>query len=90
MRSTLLEYPTLTSAGGDTEYLVLTDTWSEEYGIPGRAPNDSGRCWCSAVLSVDTRAEEDLGDGRLREPIGQVGRILLSTGVADQRAQIPR
>lgn len=80
VRLCLLEFPTLTLEGGDTEYLVLQETWSEEYGVPTRAPNDSGRSWCSAVLAVDTRAEEDMGDGRLREPVGTSTRVLLAAG----------
>jgi len=79
VRLSLLEYPTLSTAGGDTEHLVLEETWTEEYGVPTRAPNDSGRCWCSAVLAVDARAEEDMADGRLRTPIGTTNRMLLST-----------
>lgn len=78
VRTSLLEYPTLTLAGGDTAHLVLEETWTEEYGIPVRTPNDSGRCWCSAVLAVDVRAEEDLADGRLRAPLGSGDRLLLS------------
>jgi len=79
VRLSLLEYPTLSTAGGDTEHLVLEETWTEEYGVPVRTPNDSGRCWCSAVLAVDARAEEDMADGRLRAPIGIANRVVLST-----------
>ena len=80
VRLCLLEFPTLTALGGDTEYLALEETWTEEYGVPVRAPNDSGRCWCSAVLAVDVRAEEDMADGRLRTPIGVTNRVLVSAG----------
>lgn len=89
VRTCLLEFPTLTLAGGDTEYVALQETWSEEYGVPTRAPNDSGRTWCSAVLSVDVRAEESLAAGRLREPIAQAARVVLGADGVGPHSEFP-
>jgi hypothetical protein len=71
-RMALFEWPTLTMAGGDTGYLVHEDTWTEEYGVPSRAPNDSGRCWASALISVDAWSEETMTAGRMHPPLGEV------------------
>lgn len=89
VRLALLEFPTLAMAGGDTEYLALQETWSEEYGVPTRAPNDSGRTWCSAVLSVDVRAEEDMAAGRLRAPLGTAARVLVAAGGVGPTEPLP-
>jgi hypothetical protein len=72
VRMTLLEFPTLTTAGGDSGYLVHEDTYTEEYGTPTRSPNSSGRAWCSALCSIDLWSEETLTAGRLRQPIGDL------------------
>lgn len=72
VRMSLLEFPTLTRAGGDTGYLVHEDTYTEEYGVPQRTPNASGRCWATALCSVDMWSEESMAEGRMVPPIGSV------------------
>jgi hypothetical protein len=85
----LLEFPTLARAGGDTGWLVLEETWSQEYGIPAPAPNSSGRCWCSASLNVDVREESQLSAGRIRGPIGSANSTIISTGAVGPMEPIP-
>jgi hypothetical protein len=89
VKMVLLEFPTLTLAGGDTGWVVLEETWSEEYGSPQRTSNQSGRCWCSAVLSVDVRAEQSLSAGRMRAPIGRNNSVVLDVAPVAPAAVIP-
>ncbi|MBC8092168.1 MAG: hypothetical protein H7Y15_09575 [Pseudonocardia sp.] len=79
VRSCLWEFPTLTLAGGDTGFLVQTSGWTEEYGVPVRPSNPSGRCWATGMLAFDTVVEDDLSLGRVREPIGENTRTAIST-----------
>jgi hypothetical protein len=89
VKLTLLEFPTLRREGGDSGWCVLEETWSEDYGIPTRAPNQSGRTWCSAAMSIDMRAEETLAAGRLRAPIGQNLSTVISTAAVGPTQTIP-
>lgn len=86
VRQTLLEYPTLSTTPGDSGYLLHEDTYTEEFGQPLRAPNDSGRTWASALQSIDLWTEESMADGALRPPIGEnrstiIGATVLGPGV---------
>lgn len=75
VRLSLIEYPTLTLAGGDSGWLLHEDTITEEYGEPqriNRRPGNVGpvRVWAAAVLSYEIDAEETTADGSTRPPLG--------------------
>lgn len=89
VRQALLEFPTLARAGGDTGWLALEETWSEEYGVPALTENQSGRCWCSAALSVDIRAEEAMSAGRMRPPLGTATSTILAASIVGATEPIP-
>lgn len=80
-RLSLLQYPTLTSEGGDTGYLMHENTFTEDYGVPIRSKGS--RCWAAAIMSVDVDVEEFIDDGSTRPPIGtaeQVTPTVAATG----------
>jgi hypothetical protein len=90
VRMSLFEFPTLTTAGGDTGRLVHEDTYTEEYGVPVRVGNQSGRAWASALISVDLWSEETTTDGRMRPPIGQLdARPTVATTIIPPGQQLP-
>lgn len=74
VRLSLIEYPTLTLAGGDSGWLLHEDTITEEYGEPQRVNRRSGsgpaRVWAAAVLSYEIDTEETTADGSTRPPLG--------------------
>lgn len=88
-RMAMLEFPTLTTAGGDTGYLVHEDTYTEEFGVPQRVPNASGRCWATALCSVDMWSEESMAEGRMREPIGANNSTVITPEVYGPTAPFP-
>lgn len=63
VRSTLLDYPTLTRAGGDSGYLLHSDTITEEFGAPWRHPN-TRRVWAPGVLVYEIEEETALPSTR--------------------------
>lgn len=81
VRNTILEFPTLSAVPGDTGYLMHPTTYTEEYGVPSRVPNNSGRCWASALASIDLWSEESMRDGALRPPIGVVEAPAVATSL---------
>lgn len=89
VRMTLLEYPTLQREPGDSGYLLHEDTYTEEFGQPQRAPNDSGRTWDSALLSIDLETEESMADGALRPPIGENRSTIIGTTLIGPTAPMP-
>lgn len=89
VRMALLEFATLAIEGGDTGWLVLEETWTEEFGVPTPVPNKSGRCWCSAVLSVDVRAEQQMSAGRMRKPIATVNNTIIAVGTVGPTDPLP-
>jgi hypothetical protein len=78
VRTSLLEFPTLRLQGGDSGYRMEYQRWYEEYGVPVRPSNPSGRCWSTAMLAFDIITYETLAAGRLREPVGITERVALS------------
>lgn len=74
VRGSLIEYPTLTIAGGDTGWLLHEDTITEEFGEPqrinSRTRGGPARVWCAAVLSYEIDAEESTADGSTRPSLG--------------------
>lgn len=89
VRQTLLEYPTLTTVPGDSGKLLHHDTYTEEYGAPVRAGNQSGRTWASALISADLWSEETMGDASLRPPIGDNERTELGMSVLGPTESMP-
>lgn len=89
VRQTLLEYPTLQTEPGDSGFLLHEDTYTEEFGQPQRAPNDSGRTWASALLSIDLETEESMAAGALRPPIGEVLSTIVGTTVLGAGVPMP-
>lgn len=83
VRLSLIEYPTLTVAGGDTGWLLHENTISEEYGEPQpvakRGGGASPRVWTGAVLAYEIDAEESTADGSTRPPWG-TNETLIVTG----------
>ena len=89
VRQTLLEYPTLQTAPGDSGFLLHEDTYTEEFGQPQRSPNDSGRTWASALLSIDLVTEESMADGALRPPLGENRSTIVGTTVLGPGMPMP-
>lgn len=89
VRQVLLEYPTLQRTPGDSGFLLHEDTYTEEFGQPLRAPNDSGRTWASALLSIDLVTEESMADGALRPPIGENRSTIIGTTVLGSSVPMP-
>lgn len=89
VRASLFEFPTLQTEPGDSGYLVHEDTYTEEYGAPVRAPNDSGRTWASALCSIDLWSEEGTAAGALRPAIGENRGATVGTTVLGPNAPIP-
>lgn len=89
VRNSLLEFPTLQTDPGDSGYLVHEDTYTEEYGAPVRAPNDSGRTWASGLCSIDMWSEESMAAGALRPPIGENASTIVGAGVVGFNEPIP-
>jgi hypothetical protein len=90
VRAVLFEFPTLTLEGGDTGFLVHEDTYTEEYGVPIRAANASGRTWGSALCSVDLWSEETMAAGALRPPVGALaGQPALASTLIPANEPIP-
>lgn len=67
-RLSLIQYPTLTNAGGDTGYLMHEDTYTEDFGVPVRS--SGSRCWAAAIMSLDVDVEEFVDDGSTVPPLG--------------------
>lgn len=86
VRQVIFEYPTLSTTPGDSGRVLHLDTYTEEYGAPARASNESGRSWAGAMISADIWSEETLaGPAALRPPLGethdaQLGMTVLGTG----------
>lgn len=86
VRQTIFEYPTLSPLPGDSGKVLHLDTYTEEYGAPVRADNDSGRSWAGGMLSADVWSEETMaGEAALVPPLGEthdarVGMTVLGTG----------
>lgn len=91
VRASLLEFPTLQTAPGDHPqgYLVHEDTYTEEYGAPVRAPNDSGRTWASALCSIDMWSEESMADGAMRPAIGAAETTRIGASIVGPTQPIP-
>lgn len=81
VRMAIIEFPTLQVPPGDTGYLLHPTTYTEEYGVPSRAPNKSGRVWASALASIDLWSEESMADGALRPPLGTADQTEVATSV---------
>lgn len=89
VRALLWEFPTLKREGGDSGYLVNYSTWGEEYGVPSRVNNPSGRAWAAAIMTFDLRVWETLERGALRPPIGTAERSFVDTSVAGPYEPFP-
>lgn len=81
VRALLWEFPTLTLEGGDTGARIEHAGWGEEYGVPSRSGNGSGRTWAAGVLSFDMLVEESNEPGALRPPIGSNERTVIDSEV---------
>jgi hypothetical protein len=69
VRGTLIEYPNLSTDGTiETGYALHPPTVMSQFGTPIRAPNQSGRTWAPALVSVDIRAEDVMSTASIEEP----------------------
>lgn len=73
-RSTLLQYPTLSTEPGETGFRVVQATYNEDYGVPSRVPNNQG-VWAAAILTVDVLSEEYVDDGSTLPPLGEMQEV---------------
>jgi hypothetical protein len=92
-RLTLMEYPTLTTEGGDTGYLLHEVTIVEEYGEPYRPNKRSGagshRVWSPGMLSYEINMEEGTADGSTRPPLGTAQTTQVTTGAVGPGQPLP-
>lgn len=86
-RLCLFEYPTLTSEGGDTGYLLYENTYTEDFGVPVRAAGS--RCWAAAILSIDLDAEEFVDDGSTVGALGSAEQIATTTTAVGPTQPLP-
>jgi hypothetical protein len=92
-RLALMEYPTLTTEGGDTGYLLHVPTIVEEYGEPYRPNKRSGagspRVWSPGMLSYEINMEEGTADGSTRPPLGTAQTTTVTTGAVGPGQPLP-
>lgn len=77
-RASLLQYPTLSTAPGETGFRMIQATYGEDYGVPSRVSNGQA-AWAAAILTVDMLSEEYVDDGSTLPSLGQVQEVNADT-----------
>lgn len=86
--ASLLEYPTLSRTPGDSGFLVVTDTITEEPGAPFRISDDpqgariNPRVWTAGALVYQVDDESSLTEASTRPPWGEAEQINITGAVA--------